>query len=159
MGFRALRVINEDVFGPGTGFGMHGHRDMEILTYVLSGACGTPTASATVGRPAGRGAADDGRHGDPPQRVQRVGRRAGAPVSDLAVARRPGLAPGYEQKTIDPALARDGWTLIASRDGRNGSVTVRQDVDLAVARLEPGARGAGRLPPAATPGFRSPAAP
>lgn len=67
---------------------------------------------------------------------------------------RPGLAPGSEQRTIYPALARDGRTLIASCDGRNGSVTVRQHVDLAVAALEPGAGARRALARAATPDFR-----
>jgi redox-sensitive bicupin YhaK (pirin superfamily) len=121
---------------------------MEIVTYVLSGALRH---------------ADSLGHGSVvrPGEVQRmtagtVIRHSEFNASDAEpvhlyqiwlLPERPGLAPGYEQKTIDPALARDGWTLIASRDGRNGSVTVRQDVDLAVAALEPGAGARRALAP------------
>lgn len=140
MGFRTLRVMNEDVVQPGQGFGMHGHRDMEILTYVLSGALEHQDSLGhrEVIRPgelqrmtAGTGI----RHGE-------FNASTTEPVHLLQIwilpARR-GLTPGYEQKSIRSIAAREGWTLIASPDGRDGSVTIRQDVNVLVASPVPGA--------------------
>jgi redox-sensitive bicupin YhaK (pirin superfamily) len=139
MGFRHLRVINEDRVAPGQGFGTHPHRDMEILTYVLSGALEHQDnlGNGSIIRP-----------GD----VQRMTAGTGVlhsefnpspaePVHFLQiwiVPERRNLSPGYEQKSL-PALARDGGlVLVASRDGRDGSLTVHQDVALYAARLQPG---------------------
>lgn len=138
-GFRALRVLNEDVVQPGTGFARHGHRDMEIVTYVLSGALRHEDSMG---------------HGSVvrPGEVQRMTAGTGIehseanpsatePVHLLQIWLRPeraGLTPGYEQRTIAGLPARDGWKLIASPDGRDGSVTVHQDVTVHVGLLESG---------------------
>jgi redox-sensitive bicupin YhaK (pirin superfamily) len=139
QGFRALRVLNEDVFQPGAGFGQHGHCDMEILTYVLSGALrhDDSLGHGSVIRPgevqrmtAGTGI----EHSE-------VNPSATEPVHLLQIWLRPeraGLTPGYEQKAIAGLATRDGWTLIASRDGREGSVTIHQDAAVSVAKLEAG---------------------
>ena len=85
--FRALRVMNEDRVAPGQGFAMHGHRDMEIVTYVLSGALEhrDSLGNGEVLRP-GELQRMTRRRGHPAQRVQPVGQRAGTPVPDLAAA-------------------------------------------------------------------------
>jgi redox-sensitive bicupin YhaK (pirin superfamily) len=148
MGFRALRVINEDVVRPGAGFGMHGHRDMEIVTYVLSG---------TLRHEDSLGNGSEIRPGE----VQRITAGTGVlhsevnpsgsePVHLLQIwlrPDRPGRTPGYEQKVVDLGSARGGWALIASNDGRGGSVTVHQDVALSVAALEPGSEARYDLRP------------
>jgi quercetin 2,3-dioxygenase len=141
MGFRVLRVINDDTVQPGQGFGSHPHRDMEILSYVLSGGLSHRDSSGGGGviRP-----------GD----VQRMSAGTGVvhsefnastvePVHFLQIwilPERKGIAPGYEQKT----LVRPGQTgklqLIASRDGREGSVTIHQDASVYAALLEKGQR-------------------
>ena len=131
MGFRSLRVINEDRVAPGNGFGKHGHRDMEILSYVLDGELSHADSMGTgsVIRPgelqrmtAGTGVTHSEKNASNE-----------APVHFLQiwlVPDRPGYAPGYEQKAF-PAAERGGkLRLVASRDGRDGSVTVHQDVSL-----------------------------
>lgn len=139
MGFRALRVINEDVVAPGRGFGMHGHRDMEILTYVLSGAL---EHSDSLGH----------REVIRPGEVQRMTAGTGIrhaeanPSSDEPVhllqiwifPERDGLEPSYEQVPVDMSAARRGWSLIASADGRDGSTVVRQDVTVWASTPGPG---------------------
>ena len=131
MGFRTLRVINEDRVEPGQGFGTHGHRDMEIVTYVLSGALEhrDSLGNGSVIRP-----------GD----VQRMSAGTGIEHSEFNASQservhflqiwilpeRTGLAPGYEQKHFDAASRRDALRLVASQDGRDGSVRVHQDVAL-----------------------------
>jgi redox-sensitive bicupin YhaK (pirin superfamily) len=141
MGFRALRVINDDRVAPGRGFGTHGHRDMEIVSYVLEGELGHKDSMGT-------GSVIK------PGEVQRMTAGTGvthsemnasrtAPVHFLQIWIQPakrGTAPGYEQKAFDLA-ARDGaLRLVASSDGREGSVTVHQDIGLYAGRLAPGAR-------------------
>jgi redox-sensitive bicupin YhaK (pirin superfamily) len=141
MGFRQLRVINDDWVKPGAGFGTHSHRDMEIITYVLEGALEhrDSTGNGSVIRP-----------GD----VQRMSAGTGIshseynhshvdPVHFLQIWIMPvrqGLEPGYEQRSFTPEELRGGWRLIAANDGRDGAVTVHQDVAVLVARLEPGER-------------------
>lgn len=131
MGFRALRVINEDRVQPGQGFGTHGHRDMEIISYVLSGELGHKDSMGTgsVIRP-----------GD----VQRMSAGTGVLHSEMnASATQPvhflqiwllperrGIEPSYEQKHFGPDEKRGRLRLVASPDGRDGSVTVHQDVSL-----------------------------
>ena len=141
MGFRSLRVINEDRVAGGRGFGAHSHNDMEILTYVLEGAL---EHADSMGN----------RSVIVPGEVQRMSAGTGVthseanpkpdqPVHFLQIwilPNRRGLAPGYEQKTIPPQEERGTLRLIASRDGRDGGVTIHQDVDLYVSRLEPGER-------------------
>jgi hypothetical protein len=141
MGFRALRVINEDRVAAGRGFGAHSHRDMEIITYVLEGALAH---------------ADSMGNGSTivPGDVQRMSAGTGITHSEFNARRdepvhflqiwllpdREGLAPGYEQKAIPEREERGVLRLVASRDGREGSVTIHQDVDLCASRLEAGER-------------------
>lgn len=139
MGFRHLRVINEDRVQPGQGFPTHAHRDMEIVSYVLAGALQHRDSLGTgsVIRP-----------GD----VQRMSAGTGVRHSEFnASATEPvhfyqvwilpeatGLLPGYEQKTFAEADKRGRLRLVASRDGREGSITVHQDVGLYAAALAAG---------------------
>jgi redox-sensitive bicupin YhaK (pirin superfamily) len=139
MGFRSLRVINEDRVKPGEGFGTHAHRDMEILTWVLDGALGHKDSmgNGSVIRP-----------GD----LQRMSAGTGvthsefnpspeAPVHFLQIWLQPrerGLPPGYEQKRFPPEERRGRLRLVAAGDGRDGAVTIHQDADLWTALLQPG---------------------
>jgi redox-sensitive bicupin YhaK (pirin superfamily) len=137
MGFRALRVINEDRVTPGAGFPTHGHRDMEIITYVLDGAIAHKDSLGTgsVIRPGDvqRMSAGTGiRHSE-------FNSSASDPLHFLQIWIVPDkdrLAPGYEQKSFDrkPGELR----LVGSRDGRDGSITVHQDADIYAAILRPG---------------------
>lgn len=138
MGWGALRVINEDRVAPGQGFGTHGHRDMEIISYVLAGELQHQDSmgNGTVIRP-----------GD----VQRMSAGTGVqhsefnpsprtPVHFLQIWIEPaarGMAPGYEQKFFAPEDKRGRLRLIASPDGRDGSVTVHRDTDLYASLLAP----------------------
>ena len=128
MGFGALRVINEDRIQPGTGFGTHGHRDMEIISYVLEGALGHKDSMGTgstivpgdVQRmSAGRGVQHSEQNHD----------KAGT-THFLQIWIEPnvrGIAPGYEQRHFDAASKRGRLRLVASPDGADGSVTIHQD--------------------------------
>ncbi|MBK8725275.1 MAG: pirin family protein [Holophagaceae bacterium] len=138
--FRALRVINEDVVQPGQGFGTHGHRDMEILTWVLEGGLAHKDSlgSAGVIRPGEAQAMSAGTG------IQHSEFNASAeePVHFLQIWVVPdakGLAPRYQQLAFEDAALRNRLGLIASRDGREGSVRLSQDVAVEVARLDPGA--------------------
>ena len=137
MGFGPLRVINDDRVAPGGGFGTHPHRDMEIVTYVLDGALrhrdsmgnGSVIVPGDVQRmSAGTGVThsefNDSRE-DPVHFLQ---------IWFLPEAR--GLAPGYEQQRFGAGDKRGVLRLVASRDGRDGSVTVHQDVDMYAALLD-----------------------
>lgn len=135
MGFGNLRVINEDRIAPGTGFGTHGHRDMEIVSYVLDGEL-AHRDSLGNGEP---GAAHSGviRPGD----VQRMSAGTGVRHSEFNHAKdrathflqiwiEPavrGVAPGYEQKHFDEADKRGRLRLVASPDGAEGSVRLHAD--------------------------------
>ena len=131
MGFRALRVINEDRVQPGQGFGTHGHQDMEILTVVLSGALEHKDSLGTgsVIRPgdvqrmsAGRGVLHSEFN---PSRDE--------PVHLLQIWILPeerGIDPSYEQKAFVPEGRRDRLRLLASQDGRDGALTIHQDAAL-----------------------------
>ena len=139
MGFRTLRVVNEDRVQPGGGFPTHGHRDMEIVTYVVEGALEHKDSLGTgsVIRPG---------------EVQRMTAGTGVTHSEYNPSRtepvhflqiwilpeRQGLAPGYEQRAFPAAEMQGRLRLVAARDGRDGSVTVHQDVRLLAARLAPG---------------------
>jgi hypothetical protein len=139
MGFRSLRVINEDRVAPGQGFGAHRHRDMEIVSYVLEGSLAHRDSMGNSGviRP-----------GD----VQRMSAGTGVqhsesnasetePVHFLQiwiVPERNGISPGYEQKAFGQEAKRGRLCLVGSRDGREGSVTIRQDVDVYASVLENG---------------------
>jgi quercetin 2,3-dioxygenase len=137
MGFGPLRVINEDRVRPGAGFDTHGHRDMEIISYVLEGALEHKDSIGTgsVIRP-----------GD----VQRMSAGSGIrhseynpsdsePVHFLQIWLLPdeeGLTPSYEQKSFADAEKRGRLRLVASRDGRDGSVRIHQDADLYASLLD-----------------------
>jgi redox-sensitive bicupin YhaK (pirin superfamily) len=139
MGFRSLRVINEDRVKPGEGFGTHAHRDMEILTWVLDGGLEHKDSmgNGSVIRP-----------GD----IQRMSAGTGvthsefnpsreAPVHLLQIWLLPdkrGLTPSYEEKRFPPETRRGRLCLIAAGDGRQGAVTIHQDALLWTALLEPG---------------------
>jgi quercetin 2,3-dioxygenase len=139
MGFGSLRVINEDRVQPGMGFGTHGHRDMEIISYVLDGklehkdnmGTGSVIVPGDVQRmSAGRGVLHSEYN---PSREE--------PVHFLQIWIEPnttGIKPSYEQKTIAVEDKRGKLRLIASSDGREGSVTVHQDAAIYAARLDGG---------------------
>jgi redox-sensitive bicupin YhaK (pirin superfamily) len=131
MGFRNLRVINEDRVQPGQGFGTHPHRDMEIISYVLEGALEHRDSmkNGSVIRP------DD---------VQRMSAGTGVTHSEFNASRsevvhflqiwllpaKRGIEPGYEQKTFSREDKSGRLRLVASPDGRDGSVTVHTDAQL-----------------------------
>ena len=131
MGFHALRVINEDRVKPKKGFPTHGHRDMEIITLVLEGALEHKDSmgNGSIIRPgelqrmsAGTGVA----HSE-------YNHSAEHPVHFLQIwilPERKGIQPGYEQKQFPPEESWGGLRLIASRDGRGGSVTIHQDTNV-----------------------------
>jgi len=130
MGFRSLRVINEDRVEPGRGFGTHGHRDMEIISYVLEGELGHGDSMGTgsVIRPGEvqRMSAGTG--------VMHSEKNASAmPVHFLQIwilPERHGITPSYEQKAFPASERENRLRLVASHDGRDGSLTIHQDVDL-----------------------------
>lgn len=141
MGFRSLRVINEDRVIPGAGFPRHGHRDMEIISYVLDGALEhrDSLGNGTVIRP-----------GD----VQRMSAGTGILHSEFnpskteplhflqiwIIPKETGLSPGYEQKAFPIGQRRGRMQLVASPDGRDGAVTLHQDARLYIANLAAGER-------------------
>ena len=139
MGFRSLRVLNDDRVAPGQGFGEHRHRDMEIVSYVLEGALAHKDSMGNSGviRP---GDVQKMSAGTGVQHSEFNGSRT-EPVHFLQIWIVPevrGIAPSYEQKTFPPDTRRGKLRLIGSRDGRDGSVTIRQDVDAYASVLEEG---------------------
>jgi redox-sensitive bicupin YhaK (pirin superfamily) len=137
--FRALRVLNEDQVQPGKGFGTHGHRDMEILTWVLSGALEHRDSLGTQGviRPGEAQVMSAGtgiRHSE-------FNASATEPVHFLQIwilPERQGLAPRYDQVAFSEKDLEDRLRLIASPDGSEGSVKLFQDVKVHAARLDAG---------------------
>ena len=139
MGFRSLRVINEDRVQPAEGFGPHAHRDMEILTWVLEGVLEHKDSmgNGSVIRP-----------GD----LQRMSAGTGVTHSEFnsspeatvhflqiwLLPRERGLPPGYEQKRFPQKERRGRLRLVAAGNGRDGAVTIHQDADLWTALLQPG---------------------
>ena len=131
MGWGNLRVINEDRIQPGAGFGRHGHRDMEIISYVLSGALAHQDSMGNV-------------KGIPPGDVQRMSAGSGVLHSEfnhaegqethfLQIWIEPnvlGIAPGYEQKTIPVGQKRGRLRLVASPDGAHDSVRIHADASV-----------------------------
>lgn len=137
--FRALRVMNEDRVQPGKGFGTHGHRDMEILTWVLSGALEHRDSLGTEGiiRPGEAQVMSAGtgiRHSE-------FNPSATEPVHFLQIwilPERQGLTPRYDQVAFPEDELRNRLRIIASPDGTEGSVKVFQDVKVFAARLDAG---------------------
>ena len=139
MGFGPLRVINEDRVEPGQGFGTHGHRDMEIISYVIEGELQHKDSmgNGAVIRPGDvqRMSAGTGvRHSE-------VNPSTNSRVHFLQIWIEPdalGITPSYEQKYFAPEDKRGQLRLIASRDGREGSVTMHRDASLYAGLLSPG---------------------
>jgi redox-sensitive bicupin YhaK (pirin superfamily) len=139
MGFRSLRVINEDWVQAGGGFGTHPHRDMEIITYVLEGALEHRDSMGTTSAIR-------------PGEVQRMSAGSGVTHSEYnhspaeavhlmqiwILPAEKGIQPSYEQQLFPAEEKRGRLRLVASPDGRDGSVTIHQDAELYVTLLEPG---------------------
>lgn len=137
MGFRSLRVINEDRVQAGQGFGMHGHEDMEIVTLVLEGALAHKDSLGTGSTLR-------------PGEMQRMTAGTGITHSEYNPSatepthlyqiwlhpERTGLEPSYEQREFPADDRRNQWRLVASPDGLDGSLTIRQDARLYLSTLE-----------------------
>ena len=149
MGWGNLRVINEDRIAPGTGFGTHGHRDMEIVSYVLDGNLAHKDTLGNV-------------KGIPPGDVQRMSAGTGVQHSEfnhapsqtthfLQIWIEPnvkGIAPGYEQKTFAESEKRGALRLVASNDGGKGSVTIHADASIFAGLFDAGEAATLALDPA-----------
>ena len=139
MGFANLRVVNEDWIEPGKGFGTHPHRDMEIVTYMIDGALEHKDSmgNGSVIRPG---------------ELQRMTAGTGVFHSEFnhsseeqahllqiwILPEKTGLEPGYEQKLFPKEEKHNQWRLVGSRDGRDGSLTIHQDVALYSTVLDAG---------------------
>jgi len=139
MGFRDLRVINEDRVQAGQGFGTHGHRDMEILSYVLEGelAHRDSTGGGSTLRPGDvqRMSAGSGVH------HSEFNGSAEKPVHFLQIWLMPekkGIAPSYEEKNFSESERLGALRLVATPDGREGSLKIHQDVVVRAGLLDPG---------------------
>ena len=137
MGFAKLRVVNEDWIEPGQGFGTHPHKDMEIVTYMIEGALEHKDSmgNGSVIRPG---------------ELQRMTAGTGVFHSEFnhsaedrahllqiwLLPEQNGLEPGYEQKLFPADEKRNRWRLVGSRDGRDGSLTIHQDVNLLASNLD-----------------------
>ena len=149
MGFHGLRVINEDRVQPGQGFGTHPHRDMEIITYVLEGGLEhrDSMGNGSVIRPG---------------EVQRMSAGTGVTHSEFNASKAElvhflqiwllpaerGITPGYEQKAIDRNEQVGRLRLVASPDGRDGSVTIHTDARLYAGQFDKGAGAELAIPKA-----------
>lgn len=148
MGFRSLRVINDDTIAGGGGFGTHPHRDMEIITYILSGAL---QHRDSMGHEAVLKAGD----------VQRISAGSGiahsefnfSPIEPVHLLQiwiqpdRKGVKPAYAERSLGNGAATQGLTLVASSDGRDGAVPIHQDADVWLGRLDSGAKATHSLKP------------
>jgi redox-sensitive bicupin YhaK (pirin superfamily) len=139
MGFAKLRVVNEDWIEGGQGFGTHPHRDMEIVTYLIDGALEHKDSmgNGSVIRPgemqrmtAGTGVLHSEFNHSKDQRAHLL--------QIWILPERNGLEPGYEQKLFPSEEKTNRWRLVGSRDGRDGSLTIHQDVKLLSTELEQG---------------------
>ena len=149
MGFGNLRVINDDRIAPGSGFGTHGHKDMEIISYVLRGNLAHKDSMGNV-------------KGIPPGDVQRMSAGTGVQHSEfnhaegqethfLQIWIEPnvkGIAPGYEQKTFTPAEKRGKLRLVASNNGAEDSVTIHADAKIYAGLIDGGETASVTLNPA-----------
>ncbi|CAN7294975.1 pirin family protein [Acidovorax sp. LjRoot118] len=149
MGFGNLRVINEDRIAAGMGFGTHGHRDMEIISYVLSGELAHKDSMGNI-------------KGIPPGDVQRMSAGTGVQHSEFNHAEGQtthflqiwllpdvqGIAPGYEQKAFTDAEKRGTLRRVASPDGADGSVTVHADATIYAGLFDGGESATLALDPA-----------
>ncbi|MBB6579146.1 redox-sensitive bicupin YhaK (pirin superfamily) [Comamonas odontotermitis] len=152
MGWGNLRVINEDRVAPGTGFGTHGHRDMEIISYVLEGNLAHKDSMGHI-------------EGLPPGDVQRMSAGTGVQHSEFNHAEgaethflqiwiepsRRGIAPSYEQKTFTDAEKRGKLRLVVSPDGADGSLSMTADARMYAGLLD----GAETAEVAIAPGRKS----
>ena len=148
MGWGNLRVINEDRIEKGTGFGKHGHRDMEIISYVLSGELAHQDSMGNV-------------KGIPPGDVQRMSAGTGVTHSEFNHAKDQtthflqiwiepnvtGIAPSYEQKSVPEVDKRGALRLVASPDGAQGSVTIHADATIRAGLFNGAERGERALDP------------
>jgi len=137
MGFRVLRVINEDFVASGRGFPMHGHSDMEIITYILEGALEHQDSmgNGSVIRPgdvqrmsAGTGVRHSEKNSSPTEPVHLL--------QIWILPDRGGITPSYEQKMFEKSERQGTLRLVASPDGAEGSVTIHQDVRLYATLLD-----------------------
>ncbi|TWT32069.1 pirin family protein [Blastopirellula retiformator] len=139
MGFRSLRVMNEDRVAAGQGFGTHVHSDMEIVSYVLDGELEHKDSmgNGEVLRPgefqritAGTGIthSEFNPSADKPTHFYQI----------WLLPERKGIEPGYEQKAFDPSGRENQWQLVASPDAKDGSLLIHQDANIYLADLEPG---------------------
>lgn len=147
MGFRSLRVLNDDVIAPGRGFGAHPHRDMEIVTLVLSGALRhqDSTGAGSVMRPgcvqrmsAGRGVTHSewNDSNDEPVHLLQI----------WLFPEQRGLAPSYEEKRFSRADLADRLRVVAAKHPNGGAVKIHQDAALLFGRFAPGSAAAHSIP-------------